>query len=144
MNTGAEALLDRLDAALNFANMAISQDNVHCNGADVLANTVKFVVSMDVAHVEASRTIQVEGSVDFNKHGFVCAVRYRADGAETDATGNGVEESKTLNKKKSAQSMTLRWCVVIGAGRGTASNVGARGAAELRVTLPLRTATSGP
>ena len=86
MNTGAEALLDRSDAALNFVNMAVSQDDVHCDGADVLTHTVKFVVGMDVAHVEASRTIQVEGSVDFNKHGFVCAVRYRADGAETDAT----------------------------------------------------------
>ena len=38
----------------------------------------------------------------------------------------------------------LRWCSRIGAGMGTASKVGARGAAVDRVSLPLMTAMSGP
>ena len=94
VDTGAEALLDRANTALNLANMAIGRDDVHRDRADVLANTVKFIVGVDVANVEASRTVQVEGSGDFDEDGFVGVVGYGADGAETDAEGNGVEETR--------------------------------------------------
>ena len=47
-------------------------------------------------------------------------------------------------KKKSAHKVTLRWCSSMGGGIGSATNVGARGAATDLVVFPLITAMSGP
>jgi hypothetical protein len=61
MYARAEALFDGSDRAFNFANVAISRDNVQLNGPKVVTDTLKFVISVHVADVETAVLVQRSG-----------------------------------------------------------------------------------
>lgn len=119
--------------------MAISENNVHCNGEYVGANAVKFVVSMNVADDKALGMVQQSNiGADLT---MVLWVRSETSWTERKPMSREMvwllEETDTLDKEEiSAQSHVLM-CASTGAGMVTASKVGAHGAGEDCLILPL-------
>ncbi|KAI2491007.1 hypothetical protein MHU86_23575 [Fragilaria crotonensis] len=100
MHAAAETLLNRTDGAFDFTDVAVGGDSIHVDGANVVADAVKFVVGVDVADGEAARAVDVDDRLEFCEDGLVGAVGDVGDGPETDAAGNSVEETDTLHEEE--------------------------------------------
>ena len=105
----------------------------------MLSNSLSACMSQP--HVKTTRLIKLDlCSRCLEDHGF-SAIGHLAKYAETDSPRNS---GIPCTIKKSTRSVILQWCSSIWGGIATASKVGTRGAAALRVLFPLRTATSVP
>ena len=100
MHAGAEPLLDCADRTFNFSDMAVSCDNVHFDWAKILTDAFELIVRVDVADVGAAGTLKGNGGPYFLQDGLVGTVGNWGDCVETDATGDGMEESNSLCKEK--------------------------------------------
>ena len=98
---GPNALLNRTNGTFDFANVPVVWDDVETDGADVVANTLKFFVGMYVTHdAEAAKLVGPDHILGMFEHRVVRAVRHRDGGAVADAAGDGVQEGDALDRKE--------------------------------------------
>ena len=101
MSTGADALLDRADGTLDFADVAVGGNEVEVHGLERVAHTGEYLVGMDVDNVETAVCVKADhGGEKLLLDGLKFAVGDRADGAEHEVAGDSVKETVTLNVKK--------------------------------------------
>jgi hypothetical protein len=58
MDARTEALFDGSDRAFNFANVAISRNNVQLDGPKLVTDALKFMISMHVANIKTAVLVQ--------------------------------------------------------------------------------------
>ena len=68
---------------------------------------VKFGVGVNIADDKTAGGVQGDDGAQFCEDGVACTVGDWCHRAETDVTQDGVEKTKTLNKKKSTQRVTF-------------------------------------
>ena len=90
VNTRAEALLDRANRPLNFADVTVSRDHIHVNGVKRVADASELVVNMKVADPETTAVIELDDSGNFLQDGGACAIGHGADCAKMDVARDGV------------------------------------------------------
>ena len=100
MNAGAQALLHGANGSFDLAHVTVSGDDVECDGQQLSANTVKFIVGVDVMDAETAGGVRFDNGTKTVENGGLTAVGGKGHGAVPDVAGNGVKKRDTLDVKK--------------------------------------------
>ena len=74
--------------------------DVELDGAYVVAETVKFMVGMNVTYVVSACLIKSDNGAKFAKEHVLGSIGYMGDSAETETSGDGVKKRYALHEKK--------------------------------------------
>jgi hypothetical protein len=96
----SKTLLDGADGPLNFANVAVSGNNVKVNVREMVADAFKFMIAVDVAEKETALRILVDDGSERTNNGGPGPVGDWCNGAEAKVARNGVKETELLHKKE--------------------------------------------
>ena len=125
MSARAEALFDGANGTFDLTDVTICCNNVEVYRGESKAGAFEFLIPVNVDDLKTADGIKVDGCLKLVNDGFCRSVGDGGNGTETNVAGDRVEETEFLDKKKSTQRVTLRWCVRTGGGSGTARKEGA-------------------
>jgi hypothetical protein len=80
--------------------VAIGSDDVNVNGGQGLAKVAKFMISMNVNDLETTGSVEFDHPGKFGENCFYGTVSDGHGSAETDVTGDSVEETMVHDKEE--------------------------------------------
>ena len=100
MDTRAKAIFDRLHGAFDLADVAVGGNDVEFSGFDGGADALKFAVGVYVLDAEGPVAVGLDCCQDAFQDSLVAAVGGGDDGAISQITRDGVQETEALHKEE--------------------------------------------
>jgi hypothetical protein len=100
VDSGTDSLLEGAYGTLNLTNVTVRGNHMHVDREDVLTDTFKFVVGMNVMNREAASMIQTYDRFGFAEDGGLGLIGDLTDSAETNFSRDGVKKNHALDKEE--------------------------------------------